>query len=367
MLHRRQFLVGAGTLAGAAFIPGWLNAKSIDSSWLVSAYSSSDKQHFAGAFNMQGQFINRVLLPARGHGAVPHPLKKGTAIVYARRPGTFLMEVDFAQGKITQHVTAAPSNHFFGHGVFSADGQTLISIENNFEQGRGEVVLRDSNNYQIIDIFDAGGVGPHQCCLMPDGKTLVIANGGIKTHPDWPRKKLNLETMSPALTYLDLTSGKIIGQYRLENHQLSIRHLDVSAKGKVIAGLQYQGPKTNQVALAISHQGEDSLQFLQADNHVWRAMNQYTASVQINDASNSVAISCPRGNRVTFWDLTSNGYLEKVNLRDAAGLSLVDQAFVASSGKGTVIQQQTAIESPMKRLQFKDIRWDNHLTTIQGT
>ena len=34
------------------------------------------------------------------------------------------------------------------------------------------------------------GVGPHEVVLMPDGATLVVANGGIRTHPDRDRAKL---------------------------------------------------------------------------------------------------------------------------------------------------------------------------------
>jgi len=357
--------VGASALTGAASLPWWLQADQ-DNSWLVSAYSTQDNQHFAAAFDLSGQLINHVSLPARGHSATAHPLKKGHAIINARRPGNFLIEVDFNQGLITQQIEAAPNHHFFGHSVFSNDGKVLFSIENNFgkaqEQSHGEVVVRDSNNYQIIERFNAGGVGPHQCQLMPDGKTLVIANGGIKTHPSMPRKKLNLDSMSPALTYLDLSSGQVIDQYQLDNHQLSIRHLDVSSSGKVIAGLQYQGAKTDQVPLAISHQGQNQLSFLQADEHVWRKMNQYTASVCINNASNTVAISCPRGDIITVWDLKTDRFIEQIKMRDVAGLAVVKQQFVATNGKGTVLQPLTSLKS----LQFDNVRWDNHLTSIKA-
>lgn len=33
--------------------------------------------------------------------------------------------------------------------------------------------------------------------LMPDGRTLVVANGGIETRPDYPRAKRNVRTMAP--------------------------------------------------------------------------------------------------------------------------------------------------------------------------
>ena len=42
-----------------------------------------------------------------------------------------------------------------------------------------------------------------------DGETLVVANGGIATHPDLPRVKLNLPTMAPSLCFVDRRSGAL--------------------------------------------------------------------------------------------------------------------------------------------------------------
>ncbi|MGB0834883.1 MAG: DUF1513 domain-containing protein [Psychrobium sp.] len=360
MLNRRQFLLGVGGAAALASLPLVINRQS--QQWLVSAFDQN-KQHFAGAFDLAGKLISAVPLPARGHGSAAHPTKAGHAIMFARRPGTFLMEVDFATGQITQRIDSGSDHHFFGHGVFSRDGKQLFSVENNFAAGHGEIVVRDSDNYQVLERYHCGGVGPHECRLMPDGNTLVIANGGIKTHPEWPRKKLNLDTMSPALTYMDLKSGKIIDQYRLANHQLSIRHLDVSDSGKVFAGLQYQGPKSNDVPLAISHHGQDSLQFLQADDVVWRSLNHYTASVCVDSSAQQVAISCPRGDVITLWELNSDQYIRSIKMRDVAGLGLANSQVVATNGKGQVLNLNQAKQQFLK---FNDIRWDNHLTTIQS-
>ncbi|NRA61210.1 MAG: DUF1513 domain-containing protein [Psychrobium sp.] len=379
MLNRRHFLLGSGALAGTAALGAlWrandsyghgseLTAERSSKQWLVSAFSTSNNEHYSAAFDLSGKLINKVRLPARGHSAWAHPSKPGHAIICARRPGTFLMEVDYQSGEVTAVVNAKQGQHFFGHGVFSQDQQTLLTVENNFVKGRGEIVLRDAANYQVIDVLDAGGVGPHQCALMPDGNTLVIANGGIKTHPQWPRKKLNLDSMSPALTYLDLAAGKVVEHFRLDNHHLSIRHLDVASNGKVIAGLQYQGASNDLQPLAISHHGESSLQFLTAKEPLWRAMNQYTASVCINESQQLVAISCPRGDFVSFWDLNSDEFLQRISLRDGAGLSLLNNKFVATSGKGRVLAQDNATSLTMNTQQFDHVRWDNHLTTIEAT
>ena len=49
-----------------------------------------------------------------------------------------------------------------------------------------------------------GSFGPHEIRLLPQGDTLVVANGGIETHPDSGRSKLNLPTMRPNLAYITI-------------------------------------------------------------------------------------------------------------------------------------------------------------------
>ena len=57
-----------------------------------------------------------------------------------------------------------------------------------------------------IGAFPTGGIGPHEMQLMPDGTTLVVANGGIETDPT-DRSKLNIDSMRPNLAYLSLDGG----------------------------------------------------------------------------------------------------------------------------------------------------------------
>ena len=45
--------------------------------------------------------------------------------------------------------------------------------------------VRDATDgYRQIGEFAAHGVEPHDIALLADGRTMVIANGGIRTHPD---------------------------------------------------------------------------------------------------------------------------------------------------------------------------------------
>ena len=62
--------------------------------------------------------------------------------------------------------------------------------------------------YHRLDEFSSGGIGPHEILRLPSGN-LAVANGGIRTHPETGRKKLNLDTMRPNLTVLSPTGGVV--------------------------------------------------------------------------------------------------------------------------------------------------------------
>ena len=148
----------------------------------------------------KGAITFRIDLPGRGHAAAAHP-NRPEAIAFARRPGTFAIILDCLSGKPVNLVEAPPNRHFCRHGAYSADGELLFTTENDFSQSLGVVGVWDaSKGYVRIGEMSSGGVGPHDMHLMADGQTLVVANGGIETHPDSGRTKLNLQTMRPNLS-----------------------------------------------------------------------------------------------------------------------------------------------------------------------
>jgi len=378
-MNRRKFLLGLGGISamGTAGLIGSVNSLPLvdvfrqKKQWLVSACNDKQGNFFAAAFDLQGQLINKVPLPARGHEVIALSSKPGHALIFARRPGNYVLEVDFNTGAVVSQVSVSPEQRFYGHGALTDNDNILLTTENDYQRGKGVIVIRDRHTGQILEQYDSGGIGPHQLAMMPatniNDRQIVIANGGIQTHPQQARKKLNLTTMQPNLAYMDINSGKVVDSFALENKQLSIRHLAVSKKGKVIAGMQYQGVSTDEVPLAISHHGESQLQPLQADSNIWRNMKQYTASICINDAENCVAISCPKASLLTFWQLDNGKFISSHKLKDGAGLTLVDNAFIASTGRGRIIAQSNPLNNYIKMADFASLRWDNHMTVITSS
>ena len=361
-INRRQFILGASQAVLATWLlPGCTTYKS--EQWLVSTCNDQQGQTMAAAINSQGEIVSCVKLPARCHDSLALPKKPGHALVFCRRPDRFALEIDFINGDIINNIPSQADSHFYGHGVLSKDGQYLYTTENLYDKKRGLIVVRDAHNYQVLDRFDSGGVGPHELALMPDGKTLVIANGGIETHPNRPRKKLNIETMQPNLAYLDITTGKILSTYAPPDNQLSIRHLSVSPNGAVYIGTQCQRKRSTIQPLVFAHHGEDNLQAFNASKTQWFKMQQYTASLLVMDKL--LCVSCPRGSHLSFWDTTTREFVGQQTFSDVSGLAYTHGNLLASSGKGLLrkLNHADPISGSASNRSLA-LKFDNHMTMI---
>ena len=197
MTTRRGFIGGLASFAGVAPSLGWAG---LGAPAALSAAKLSNGTYRLIGFQASGSIEFSVDLPARGHAAAAHPLR-AEAVAFARRPGRFALVLDCHSGVVLTQLDAPVGRHFYGHGAFSADGGLLFTTENEFDTARGVIGVWDTTDgYRRVGEFASGGIGPHEMRLMPDGTTLVVANGGIETHPDSGRTKLNIASMRPNLT-----------------------------------------------------------------------------------------------------------------------------------------------------------------------
>lgn len=357
-MQRRTFLIGTtvSLLVGAIGFSRLNTTKA--QPLLVSTASDIEGNHYVVATSTDGQLISQTPLPKRGHDTLPMRHKPNHVLVLARRPDRFAIEVNVLEGRVINTFEAQRGYHFYGHGELSLDGKYLFTSENDYNHNRGVIVVRDTQDYSVVEQYDSGGIGPHDVKLKPGGGHLAIANGGISTHPDWPRMKLNLDTMQPNLSVLNLHSGQIEEQYLPPHHQLSLRHLDVNHNGDIYVGAQFQGEKTSQYPLVFVQSGSEGLRALKGTEKDWRAMRQYTASVCVDDER--LIVTCPRGDVMTIWD-TQTGVLSKqVSLKDAAGIAVHNGEFLVSSGHGRIVRT-FGIEAKDHAL-IDGVRFDNHMT-----
>ena len=142
----------------------------------------------------------------------------------ARRPGKFALVIDLKDGGIVRRIDAADGRRFCGHGQFTPDGDLLMT-ENDYDAGHGVIGIYDyGKNYARRGEIATGGTGPHEMLLSGDGRTAIVANGGIETHPDYGRLKLNLATMQPNVALVDIADVRPTRTFRAPEalHQLSL-------------------------------------------------------------------------------------------------------------------------------------------------
>lgn len=339
---------------------------------LLSCRSDSNGNHFLSAIDSSGKLRFDVSLPGRGHGMCVTP-SGGQCVVFARRPDDFMWVVDMHNGDVLHRLSSPVGRHYYGHGVFNPSGRLLYVTENAYDKGHGVIAVYDAaDNFLRLGEMPSHGIGPHELKLMADGKTLVIANGGILTHPDSGRSKLNLAEMDPSLAYVDSANGDLLGQYRppAQWHQLSIRHLDLTADDKVCVAMQYQGPKREHPPLLALHQGQDQLQMLSAPAELQKRMRNYCGSVTSDRSGQVFAVSSPRGGLLTLWSATDGRLLDSIEYADGCGLAANSQAgqFFASNGQGSLAQISFPGSSHSKPLRhWQGWHWDNHMLAVSSS
>lgn len=368
-ISRRNFtaLLGSSLLGGSLFSSTLL--ASGKETLFASASQTSSGLNELLIVDKQGVLRFRHALPARSHHIAAHPQLPLLAAV-GRRPETYIDIVNYESKQLVQRIQSRQGQHFYGHAIFSPDGRYLISTENQMSTGDGLIVIRNvHDNFNTIKQFSSAGIGPHELRMMPDGKTLVIANGGIHTHPEQGRAKLNLSTMQPSLAYIDSLSGKLQEQVFLttEHHQLSIRHLDVNAQGRVGIALQYQGDTLDDMPLVAFHSQGEAIKLVKAPTPINHAMKQYCGSIRFDRSGETVAVSSPRGDLITFWKQNGD-YLNSIKTTDGCGLTATSRksCFLISTGRGRFYHYDvsTRLKKRISLELAKGTQWDNHLTNI---
>lgn len=359
---RRAFLAGAGLAAAGAGFVGWRLRRP---TLFLSAHHDHDERPHVGAFDSRGRLRFRLPIDVRAHAAAGHPVHHDVVVVMARRPGNLLYEIDLAAGAVRRVVRSADNRHFYGHGAYSPDGRYLFTTENDFENGVGVIGVRDGETLALLREMPSYGVGPHELAFLSDGRTLVVANGGIRTHPDLPRQKLNLPAMTPSLAYIDAASGALQAAHALDNRFLSIRHLDVGPGDLVGIALQHEGSPETIEPLVGFQQGGGPIVLASAPDRVLRRLNHYTGSICLHPGTSIAAVSCPRGGQVTFWDAAKGRFAATLPIRDAGGISLSvnGESFVVTNGLGEIHAIRADTLTPASPpIAIPDTRWDNHLT-----
>ncbi|MFO7482226.1 DUF1513 domain-containing protein [Oceanibaculum nanhaiense] len=371
-ISRRFFLTGSALagLAAAGVLPGFqLQALARGKQALfLSARADREGKFFASGFDADGAKLFDLPMPARGHGSAVSPDGR-LGVFFGRRPGRFALVVDTASGTVAHTIPAIEDRAFAGHGLFVKGGRLLLATEIDYAGKCGLIGLYDAaDSWRRIGEWQTGGLDPHDLRLLPDGRTLIVANGGILTHPEVQRMKLNLDSMDSSVAFIDIRDGSLIEQRRLpgEFFQLSLRHMAVTAEGETVIAMQYEGPSNDLVPLVgLARPGRD-IEMLDMPDAAWSRLRNYCGSAAVDAAGKILGVTSPRGGRALFWEAATRQPLQSLDLADGCGLAAapVPGRFIVSNGLGALVEYDP-LNGRTRALDsgFAGARWDNHIFT----
>ena len=373
-------------------------------SWVSGVADLTNNEFAVVGIDSQRQICWQTAMPERVHDILIQPDQESSnasathdnriarnnsidVAVMGRRPSEWFWVLAADSGKLRYSIKAEANRHFYGHACYSLEGDLLYVTENNTSDFSGVIGIYDvASGYKKIGEFATQGIGPHEIVMHPDGKTLVIANGGIKTERA-SREELNIDSMQPSLVYLDRHEGKLIQQVYPAHNQMSVRHLTMHNDGTVIIGIQFQGERHLNVPMILTHRlGQSEFTALQMDQtnpNGWHRFHHYIASVSVHSNRNLVCATSPIGGCAAVFDLNSGELIESVDLADCAGVavypsstwhnSTTDKAesptFLVSDGQGALTQIKVNIQTRPFSVKVEKVQqpyaFDNHLNVIE--
>lgn len=365
-IDRRAVLLGA---AASAFAAPMARGNAGTEALYAAARKGADGRYSVGVFTADGRDVRALALPGRGHDVTVSPVDQ-SCVAFARRPGNFAIAFSADGGRAPIAFTTPPDRHFYGHGVFSRDGRLLYATENDFDGARGIIGIYDVGaGYRRIGEFASGGVGPHDLALLEDGRVLVVANGGLREHPDigGGRRILNPETIETTLAYVDLSSGAVIERHDLGLiGALSLRHLDVACDGTVIVGAQLVSGPANGQPLVYRHRRQQPIATIELPPQVEAGLSGYVSSIACDRAGEFVAVTSSKGAMAAVIEIGSGRVVRTRRLEDVSGIAPTPRRgeFLATSGMGrvSVLPQGSEAADAVSTAWA----WDNHAVLITG-
>lgn len=353
LLSRRQWMAAAAALCLA---PAWAATRKSPTR-LLAAWQASSEQRIGviGVDGARWSVQRELIVPTRAHGLLVEA--GGSVLATARRPGDWLLRWHPASGQ-TQWHWIEDDRRFNGHAAASPDGQTIWTTETDLDNAQGCLAVRDAKTLEKRDEWATRGMDPHEFLVLPQplgevpAGSLIVANGGIPTLPETGRSKRALERMDASLVALNPRDGALLGQWRLDDSFLSVRHLAWDPVSRTVGiALQAEHPdaEARRRAPVLAVWNGERLQAAREQP----AMQGYGGDICARPGGGFV-VSCPRADALALFNADAL-WAQSQPHREAYALT-ADGAHWWASGSESVWCAPEAIEArAATRIQF-----DNH-------
>lgn len=374
-LHRRQALAALAGLGACVLAPGTAFAITTRRVHLAAAWEHQGSFHIGVLSTHEGtgqalQVHAALEVPTRAHGLCVLP--DGSVIAAARRPGDWLVRWRPGAGGEPQWLWQDGERSFNGHVLASADGQRLYTTETDAETGASWVVARDARTLAATAAWPTHGIDAHELVWDPHtphggAPTLIVANGGVPTAPETGRVKRDLGTMDSSLVRLDAHTGRLLGQWRLPDPRLSLRHLAWSPDGALLGialQAEHDDAAAKHAAPVLALFDGTALRGVAAPEPIAQRLRGYGGSMAATPTG--WAVSCPRAHGIATFSLQGD-WQGLVPLPEVCPLAVRNGALWAGGLASSLQNAQAA--APLAHPHgagLQRARLDNHWVALQG-
>ena len=356
-------------LGACVIAPGAAYAKAGDRVQLAAAWERQGSFHIGLLSTQEGagqalQVHAALEVPTRAHGLCV--LTDGSVLATARRPGDWLVHWHPSNGAEPQWLWQEGERSFNGHVLASADGRQLYTTETDAETGASWIVVRDTRTLAKTAEWSTHGIDAHELIWDPHGSngnasTLIVANGGVPTAPETGRVKRNLDTMDSSLVRLDARTGRLLGQWRLQDQRLSLRHLAWSPDGTTLGialQAEHDDAALKDAAPVLALFDGTALRVVAAPKPIAQSLHGYGGSMAAT--ATGWAVSCPRAHGVATFSLQGE-WQGLVPLPEVCALAVRGGALWAGGLAASL--QNTQASTPVSHPHGQTLqgaRLDNH-------
>ncbi len=374
-LHRRHALAALAGLGACVIAPGAAFATAGHRVHLAAAWEHRGRFHIGLLSTHEGaghalQIHAALEVPTRAHGLCVLP--DGSVIATARRPGDWLVRWRPGAGGEPQWLWQDGERSFNGHVLASTDGQRLYTTETDAETGASWVVVRDARTLATTAVWPTHGIDAHELVWDTRGRnggapTLIVANGGVPTAPETGRVKRDLGAMDSSLVRLDAHAGRLLGQWRLLDPRLSLRHLAWSPDGALLGialQAEHDDAAIKNAAPVLALFDGTALRGVAAPEPIAQRLRGYGGSMVATPTG--WAVSCPRAHGIALFSLQGD-WQGLVPLPEACPLAVRGGALWAGGLASSLQNAQAA--APLAHPHgagLQGARLDNHWVALQN-
>lgn len=305
---RRQFLLQAFGVALCAALPLPVRSENKPlTTQLLAAWQLPNGQHQVGVIQCNStpagaryQIGLAVDVPTRPHGLMH--LQEAEYLVLARRPGDWMMRLNVATGE-TSRIWQEEGRHLNGHSAVL--GELMYTTETDVLSGSGMLGVRNRSTAELLDVWPTHGKDPHQLLVLPEGglgisqPLLLVANGGLASHPDMGRTPQPNHQIDSSVLALNPRTGEVLKKWTLDDPLLSLRHMAQHNSGLV--GIAMQAQHSN------SEMQQNAPVLALLDQHGLRVAEQSVGvkgyAGDIAATPEGFAVSCTKNDSVARFDL----------------------------------------------------------------